>query len=95
MAGVSPQSFAERSQWPWQSQNNRPRPHQPDGYPDALAPSAGFGGVEHTDGQAGRLAKASPGPLGAQQPVRLCKCLPGEGGGWRWGVDVDGLLSGS
>lgn len=49
-------------------------------------PSAGFGGIEHTDGLAGQFAKAGPGPLGAQQPVRLCKCPPREGDGWRWGL---------
>lgn len=61
--------------------------HRSEGYPDALAP-----GGEHTDGRAGRVAKAGPGLLSAQQPVCLCKCPPGEGGGGEDGWMEGGLM---
>lgn len=53
-------------------------------HPDALAH-----GGEHTDGQAGLVARLVLGPLSAQS-VCMCLCPPGE-----WGGGVERLLSGS
>lgn len=56
--------------------------------PDALAH-----GGEHTDGQAGLVARLVLGPLSVQS-VCMRLCPPGEWG-WGWGGCVERLLSGS